>query len=486
MNPKDPTRVLDEISSAKLRPDLELIPGITARIQQGKQTMKTRLRYTAILLVVVLLIACFSLPGVVSALRNMMGFIPGAGTVDRSAPLRVLAAPVTDTRDGYSLMVESALLDANRTVLTYRLTGDFPTWEDPSLEPQMCQEYPLLRLPDGSELTYPSREGGRGGGASTWKDVYRAMPAGVNSAVLVLPCLAELPAGKGPRNWEIPITFAPAPPELTVFPVVDLPTEVVEPSSSAAPTPAQVWEAATQTVGPSAGQPTATAESEYANWAQLTVKSVAVLDEGYYLQTELDWQKDPAILEVELLLDALHLYDAAGQEVSIWQPDMLSPWVPEENLSMPLNLQTAPILAPGPAKLVVDAVGVSMGSNTIFSIDVGDDPQPGQTWVVNKELDINGYTLRVDSAEYIQTPPGEPTMLMLYLSSDSGIHSVIAMDEERELMGTGGSPGSEFVPFRAGWRYKNGFPKGIVNVTITRITVRRPGPWSVEWTPPEK
>jgi hypothetical protein len=127
---------------------------------------------------------------------------------------------------------------------------------------------------------------------------------------------------------------------------------------------------------------------------------------------------------------------------------------------------------------------MSMPAAARFTLDVGASPQPGQTWEVNQDLEINGNRLQVLSAEYIQAGPGEPAMLMLYLASDSGILTIIAMDTEHEILGTGGSPGSAQVPFRAGWYYKDGFPTGIVTVDITTITLRRPGPWSIAWTPP--
>jgi len=463
MNLKDPARVLDDISNEQLPPDLDLLPGILAKIQQGNPTtMKpaTKWRLAALLLALVLLVTFISLPAVATAaataLKNLIGYIPGVGTVDQAAPLRVLANPVTATRDGFTITVDNAVLDSTRTVLTYRISGPFPTWDDPSRRPAMCQEFPILRLADGRELAYPSREGGFGGGESTWKDVFPAVPAGETRAALVLPCLAELPAGDGPQNWEIPLAFAPAPPDMTVYPVVELPT----------PLPA-----ATQAAAPGNGM-------------VFTLQGIAALDEGYFLDTLLSWEMDPAMLDVQVYPDAIHLVDAGGQEVSVWPADLNPPAAPTGDQSLALKFQTAPVLTPGPANLVLDYVAVGMAASTSFTIDLGSSPQPGQTWELNKDLEVNGYPLRVVSAEYVQTPPGEPTMLMLYLASDSGLLTITAMDREHEILGTGGSPGSDQVPFRAGWYYKDGFPQGIVTVDITMISVRRAGPWSITWTPP--
>ncbi len=459
MNIKDPWHVLDEISREQIPQDLDLLPGTLAKIQQGKRACvktATKRYFAAFLLVILLLITFFSQPGVASALKKLIGYIPQVGAVDQSAPLRVLANPVTDTRDGFTITVESALLDSTHTVLNYQISGQFPSWDDPSLKPRMCQESPMLRLADGKELAYPAATGGFGGGKSQWQNVFPAIPAAENRASLVLPCLPELPAGEGPQDWEIPLAFSPAPPELTVYPVVEMPT----------PSPAK----------PEGATP--------ANGMQVAIQGIAALEDGYYLQAVLSWRKDPAVYEVQIYPDSVHLFDATGQEVSAWPADLDPPFASAENQSMKLNLQTAPILAPGPARLVVDYVGLGMFASTHFSIDVGDDLQPGQTWQLNKDLEVNGHRLRVLSAEYIQASPGEPAMLMVYLESDADVLAITAMDREHEILDTGGSPNNGYVPFRVGWHYKDGFPRGNITVEITTITIRRSGPWSVDWTLP--
>lgn len=472
MSTKNPQSVLDEISRERLPHDLNLMPGIAAKIEQGNRPIMNRskiLRLSALVLAVVLLIALFSVPAVAHALRGLLGYIPGVGRVDQNAQLRVLAAPVTDTRDGYTLTVQSAVLDSNRTVLNYLLAGQFPTWDDPMLRPTICSEPSFLRLPDGTKIEYPSRVGSSYPGSDVqYQDIYAALPADVNSAVLVLPCLAELPAGEGPTNWEIPLAFVPAPPDLTVFPVEPVSTPV--PPAAAAP--AETTVAAEITAEPPSPD----------GW-QFTLQNMADLDEGYYLETLLSWGKDPDFYEVELLSDALHLYDAQGEEVSVWLADQIPPTVMGEAGSMPINLQTMPIYNPGPARLVIEAVGVRTFPFASFTLDLGSSPQPGQTWEVNKVLDIEGRSLTVLSAEYVLAGPNEPPLLMLNLDSDSGIYSAIAYDKDHETRGSVGSPKSENVPFRAGWYYAGAFPEGEITVEFSSIVVRKPGPWTLTWTP---
>lgn len=456
MNRKDPSQVLDDISREHIPQDLNLMPDILAKIQPGKPaSMKTkfRLRVAALLLALVTLVTLFSQPGVVRALKQLMGYIPGMGPVNQSDVIRILAAPVTETRGEYILTVESAILDSTHSVVNYQISGPFPTWEDPALKPTVCQGYPTLRLADGQELAYSSAEGGQGGGMVQWQIVFPAIPAAENRVTLVLPCLAELPVGEGPQDWQIALDFVPAPPEMTVYPVVDLPT----------PIPALPVDSPWQ--------------------IQFALQSVAQIDAGYYLQARLGWKNAPVFYEMQFYPDALHLVDGAGQAVPFWLVDQNPPFAPAENETMSIDLQTGLISDPGQARLSLDYVGLSQLTSTRFSLDVGSNPQPGQTWPLDKTLDVNGHSLRVLSAEYMQTLPGESPLLILYLEAGSDIITVTALDVEHAAFNPGGSPSSDQVFFRTGWHYPGEFPQGTINVEITSLTIRQTGPWVIEWAP---
>jgi hypothetical protein len=466
MNPKDPDRVLDEISQEHIRPDLNLLPGVLAAIEQGKHTIKPvrKLILAALLLMAVLIASFFTLPGVARAVRSLFGYIPEVGRVEQGAPLRTLVAPVSDSRDGYTLTVESAVLDATRTAITYRAVGEFPRWDNPTQRPAMCQGLPVLRLPDGATLANLSGEGGSNEAESTWKLVYGPLPADVNQAALVVSCLPELPAGEGPQDWTFALAFEPAPAALTVYPVVDQPTPTLHAGSALVEPQA--------TVGP----------APYGfHW---TLDGMAVLADGYYLETTLAWPAEPQAYEMMLYPDALHLADAAGQEAPVWQVGDAAPYALAENRSMPINLQTNALSRPGPARLTLDYVGLSRFVHTSFSFDVGSEPRPGQVWTLNQDLALEGHHLRVLSAKYVETPPGAPVMLLVELESNSGIMAVIARDLEHETLDAGGAPASAGRPIQAGWHYRGAFPRGTITVTISMITARVDGPWTLQWTPP--
>ena len=62
-------------------------------------------------------------PQVVQAMRRLLGYIPGVGFVENGPGLRVLAAPVTFTKDGLTLTIEEGAADSQRTVLLARVEG---------------------------------------------------------------------------------------------------------------------------------------------------------------------------------------------------------------------------------------------------------------------------------------------------------------------------------------------------------------------------
>ena len=178
------------------------------------------------------------------------------------------------TREGVTITVNQALLDTERTVLVYSVDGipneAISITKPNELEKECLDGNDSLRLPDGTVL--PTSQGG---GEDSWGTGYRvrfdypAIPAGVNNVDLVIPCLLRTQRGAAPENWEIPLHFVPAPPELTAFPVIDIPT----------PT------APVATVAPQ-GSPIPTTDG-----ITLTLDRAVQMDDGYLIYASIHWQR---------------------------------------------------------------------------------------------------------------------------------------------------------------------------------------------------
>ena len=469
---RDHARVLDDTSRERLRQDKNLLPGILDKIEKGHTPMKsaTKLRFAALLLALTLTLAFFTLPGVATALKRLLGYVPGVGPVDASSSLRVLAEPVTETRDGFTITVESALLDSSQTVIQYRIEGPFPVQGSSIFSNNLCRESPILRLADGTQLSYPAGEYGGNDRNREYKDTFGALPADQNQATLILPCVRDQLIAEKPFNWEIPLRFAPAPADMPVYPVLELPTPTPLPSGQAG----------------------------FENGFRLDMEQMAEVPDGFYLKGRLSWQADPAFSDVEFLSDAVRVVDSAGQTVLFLEMPTAETSVDQ---SISLSMKVEAPRNPGPVQVLIDYVGLEIISEATssISIDVGDNPQPGQVWPLNQDLLISGYPLRVISAEYLLEAANASPILKLNLQAGPEVLFASFLDDngyeirydsssneylESKISGTGGSQNlADGEPFAFALYYKE-FPRGKISLSNSFITVRRNGPWMTTWNPP--
>jgi Tol biopolymer transport system component len=156
-----------------------------------------------------------SAPSMAAALKQFFGYIPGMGVVDLSAGPRKLAEPVSQTRDGITVTVASAILSADLTVIEVKVVGIPASAYPPESAPpdQQCSSSVFLRLPDGAMLgmvirsnyaalssTFSASEN-----ENTW--TLKPVPANIDTATLVMPCILGLKPGAAPENWEVPLHF---------------------------------------------------------------------------------------------------------------------------------------------------------------------------------------------------------------------------------------------------------------------------------------
>jgi hypothetical protein len=299
---------------------------------------------------------------------KLFGYIPGVGIVDQSGPIRVLAGPVSVTRDGISVTVTSATLTADKTHIEYRIFG-VPGSAYPAREDVVgCILQPYLHLPDGTHLIQ--------------NDDFSPIPAGVNEAVFMMPCIQNTLPGKAPENWELPLRFVPASPELTVMPVIEISPS---PASSLLPNATALPENDNSTPASVLG-------------SSLTINRVVETSEGYILIGQFQPQNQP---DEWIQTGPMEIWDTSGKKVAYTYPQDISPettgagsggmgWAVQFNaagLVYPLT-----ITIPG-ARLLRD----DSSATAEFIFDAGTNPQPGQEWILNREIQLAGHTLRLNS-----------------------------------------------------------------------------------------
>src|SRR5512133_3582668 len=104
MKSRTSTQILDEIAQQQTRIDVNLSSSILAKVRKEKtRTMKTKFALSGIFTIVVILAIMFSIPSVATAMKRMLGFIPGAGLIEKDSTLRVLTQISEIKQDGTTI-----------------------------------------------------------------------------------------------------------------------------------------------------------------------------------------------------------------------------------------------------------------------------------------------------------------------------------------------------------------------------------------------
>jgi len=455
-SPQFEENVRQSFAVPEIRPEFvdqvygDLMQRAVAKSRKSRPFLGLRPAWTVTLAIITLMIIGTLVIGpqrVYAEFLKLFGYIPGVGIVDQSSPIRVLAEPVSITRDGITVTVTSATLTGDRTQIEYRIFGvprsAYPDRED--IVGCITQEY--LRLADGTQLTAVNYG-------------YQPVPTDVNEAVFVIPCIGDTLPGKAPENWEIPLRFMPAPPDLTVIPVFEL-----------TPSP-QV------TLNPSAttnGTSIPTADNS------VTVSKVIETSDGYILIGSFQPQSKPG--ESFQQTGAMEIHDASGKKVAYSYPQDVNEAINEEpggtgwaaqfkagGLVYPLTISfSGAILLPSDS----DAM-------TKITFDAGSNPQPGQVWDLNQQIQLGGHTLTL--ATITANSQGSYSF---NFQVDPKVYSVAVQIEGYTPNGGGGGGGGGLTngKFNTSLAYAQ-LPTGVLTVTLSRLVLIGDSvTWQGQWTP---
>lgn len=461
MNQKPYSRILDDVARDQTPADVNLTPQIMTRIQKGKGTlMQSTLKFwTATLLMLFLLIGSFFVvPAVAAAIQRWLGYVPGVGLV-REGDVRTLPAPVVVTRDGITLTVEQVLLDTERTTLTYNVE-DIPLSAVARQDEQRCDYRVSLRLPDNTLLSATDNGSGEYNlGHYQHRVVFQALSSDVRQAVLLISCLYQTSSGAAPENWEIPLSFAPAPPDMTVYPVIEIPTAQ---ASSTVETPTQAAVASSAT--------------EPASEISISLERAVEMDDGYLIYATLQWSGAPVdFVQPE---KTMHLLTNSGQELAFELVDDENTGYFHDQRKIVFALKTAPIQEPGPLNIRVDSLAMNLPTDAIFSFDPGPVTENESTLELNQDVQVGAYTLHITRVRISKNG------YSFDMSSKNGILSANLSDADHPLMGGGGYGLDLSGFFSSSFFYEGERVQGPIKVLVSSVDVLLSGPWQVQWTPP--
>jgi hypothetical protein len=381
MNPT-PRELLDAAAGTRIPDDLNLYPRLlrcVRRIDNSPNNWRTfmqTLRAKPALMILFVLLALALLSGAAYAIGRSLGYIPGVGIVEQGAPIRVLAEPVSLTQDGITVIVTEAILTQETSMVSF-VVENFP-WDAVSRDERVygCPGIAELILPDGNVLKPTA------GGGATYQArfYYQPVPLHVKQVTFVLPCLNQTLPGLAPENWELILQFVPAPPDMAIFPIIEIET----------PTPL-----------PQAQNKDNLAQSETFMGFSLHLDRFQFTGRGYLLKTSLR-QLPELNTESYWAGQDMVLTDSVGQAIELnpinsWKYQY--PFDPQRRLSG-YAINNVPFNPPLTLTLSSVAVALPRDNRPQFTFDPGNNSQPGQEWQINQSIEVFGETVEILSVRH--------------------------------------------------------------------------------------
>ena len=408
---------------------------------------------------------------VLAAMQSLLGYVPGMGFVDLDSA-RVLASPVSITREGVTFQLVQLVAQPDKTLVTFLIKG-LPEiiLQNPETDDFQGGFNPNLVLPNGESYGLNTMEYGGQGSNRHGKITFPPIPPDVQNAWLSFDYLPDISSGEFPKGWQIPFTLRPAGGHLPAREAVD----ILVPDEA----------------------------SMSAHGVTMQIVQVARSSAETAIHLRFEWQDPTWSYEsssIPLLQDNYgHFYHelnlgtsgiAVEQVVEIIEPVSVTPTV----LSPTGYLDATylyPSLSSAARKITLSLPNMTftVPADTSFGIDLGHDPQIGQSWKIDQHVHVAGFDVyipEVHLVEYIL--PGESGteqksyLLRLAMQPESLADKNLTMInlETDSVDVIGGSYASDYDPgpIFAAIEFSR-LPEGRINFIIREAEITVPGPWEI-------
>lgn len=402
---------------------------------------------TIILIMAVTSILVIGPINVYASFMRLLGYVPGVGLVEQDSTIRILAEPVKLTRDGITVSVNQVILTANETRLEYGISG-VPLSAYPEGEMVTgCMEQPFLILPDGSEISLSD-----------------PIPYEFDTATFILPCIFNTLPGTVPTDWRLELQFVPAPPDFKILPVVDThPTET--PQEKLNLTDIEIT-------------PTITENNPYAS---VSIEKYIETEDGYILLGVVR----PEIAQGEWLqiTGAATIRDANDQKISYEYPmDIQYQQESDEPMngggSFGMQIRGAKVEFPitiGFSGVVISPVDPL--ATATLTVDVGENPQPGDVIEVNQTVDLAGYPVQLLTMTVVSREG-----YSFHIDPGEALSSVSVQINGYQAVGAGGG-GAYGGPFHTSLSYME-LPTGQLEIVFDNpMRTTETETWTTSWQP---
>jgi hypothetical protein len=473
----------------------EFINKLRNELARRPVKMKPRMIFKpawAVAFVLALTLIVISVPGIAAAFGRVFGYVPEVGLVESTNGLRMLAEPVSVTRDGVTLTITNVFVYPDHVELMYEVGGIEESYSGTS---DMCGSYHPdnnfwsdgdadLRLPDGTIVRRDYAGEYQFENRYAMKPIYAVhIPADVTELTMVLKCIPFTRLGEVPENWEVPFKLIAVPAGTVVGePVIEVPQPLPqsldeEPASS-------------------------TTEPVSAPKVTMTLERIVPTDSNTILYIHFNMENaDPSLISIMPI--SSYVIDSVGQRIRlvgsfVWQPI-------EHKVGSAFEFMTESKPAPGGLTIVVEqAVSYYMPLYTdppqatseelSFTFDAGENPQHGQAWDLNKAFSIAGYEFEIASVQAvtfsdIETPSfilgsqGFEYGYQFVVESDPSLGLSVAMDIAADNCWL--SDVKSMLPSQVLYTQlcTDEYPRGLVTVTIREMSITLEDDLQVEWKP---
>ncbi len=440
--------------------------------------------------VIVALTLIASAPAAVNALKKIFGYVSGVGLVESTNGLRILAEPVSVTRDGVTLTITNVFVYQDRVELMYEMDG---IKESYNVAPNMCGSYHPdngfwsdgdadLRLPDGTIVRRDYAGEYQFENRYAMKPVYAVqVPADVTDLTMVLKCIPFTRLGDVPEDWEVPFKLIAVPAGTVVGePVIEVTQPVVTEEVPASPS--------TETVT--------------APKVTMTLERIVPTDANTVLFMHFNVENlDPSLISI--MPRTAYVIDSLGQKIPlrggfVWQPF-------EHPVGSAFEFVTESKPADGPLTIVVEQTIAyymplytdppqATSEELSFTFDAGENPQRGQIWDLNKTFTIAGYDFEIASAQavtfsdietpsYIDGSQGYDYGYQFVVESDPSLGLSVEMDIHADKCWLSDVKRIGVSPLLYTQLCRDKYPNGMVTVTIREMSVTLEDDLQVEWKP---
>ncbi|HNB42416.1 MAG TPA: DUF4179 domain-containing protein [Anaerolineales bacterium] len=449
----------------------------------------------AVAFVLALAVLVVNVPGIAAALGRVFGYVPEVGLVETTNGLRMLAEPVSSTRDGVTLTITNVFAYPDHVELQYEVSGIAP--ENDGWQSGESNTNPTafcggvnpgstfskagdarLRLPDGSILEreylgkYPKN-------AFAMQPVYdTGLPADVTTLTFVLDCIPQARLGAVPEHWELSFNLVDVPAGMVVGePVTEVPQPVTTEEIPASPLtePVSVPKV-TMTLERIVPMETNTIIYLHFNMENADPSLKSILPEGSYMNA--------------------YVIDSLGQKIPLRGNFALQP--SDHKVGSAFEYVTESKPAEGALTVVVDQViayyaplytnpPLATPEEMTFTFDAGENPQHGQEWDVNAPFTIAGFDFEVDyvkAVSYVDIEPlfdgsqGYEYGYQFSIKADPSLGMIVDMDIMKDNCWL-----YEEKPLLYTQLCKDAYPSGQVPVTISRMSITILDDIQAEWKP---